>query len=130
ARFVIVTHGPIEEALAYKRRVGNTVTWYFTANCPFGSDVGAPPGGGFPVGGCFPGMVVPPEGVPEKPARGRIWCGDCAPCRTQCAWPTLPGGSVGPGGAMAGRGGGGAAGGRSRGSRLPRRPRRPKPWRG
>ena len=49
ARFVIVTQGPIEEALAYKRRVGNTMTWYSTANSPFGSDVGAPPGGGFAV---------------------------------------------------------------------------------
>ncbi|HEV8275939.1 MAG TPA: DUF899 family protein [Streptosporangiaceae bacterium] len=49
ARFVIVTPGPIEEALAYKRRVGNKMTWYSTATSPFGSDVGAPPGGGFAV---------------------------------------------------------------------------------
>jgi predicted dithiol-disulfide oxidoreductase (DUF899 family) len=49
ARFVIVTQGPIDEALDYKRRVGNTMTWYSTANSPFGSDVGAPPGGGFAV---------------------------------------------------------------------------------
>jgi predicted dithiol-disulfide oxidoreductase (DUF899 family) len=49
ARFVIVTQGPIDEALVYKRRVGNTMTWYSTANSPFGSDVGAPPGGGFAV---------------------------------------------------------------------------------
>jgi predicted dithiol-disulfide oxidoreductase (DUF899 family) len=49
ARFVIVTQGPIDEALAYKRRVGNAMTWYSTANSPFGSDVGAPPGGGFAV---------------------------------------------------------------------------------
>ena len=49
ARFVIVTQGPIDEALAYKRRVGNTMTWYSTANSPFGADVGAPPGGGFAV---------------------------------------------------------------------------------
>ncbi|GHB59841.1 hypothetical protein GCM10010331_54400 [Streptomyces xanthochromogenes] len=47
ARFVIVTQGPIDEALAYKRRVGNEMTWYSTANSPFGADVGAPPGGGF-----------------------------------------------------------------------------------
>ena len=46
ARFVIVTQGPIDEALAYKRRVGNAMTWYSTANSPFGADVGAPPGGG------------------------------------------------------------------------------------
>ena len=49
ARFVIVTQGPIEEALAYKRRVGNKMTWYSTASSPFGADVGAPPGGGFAV---------------------------------------------------------------------------------
>lgn len=47
ARFVVVTQGPIDEALAYKRRVGNPMTWYSTANSPFGADVGAPPGGGF-----------------------------------------------------------------------------------
>ena len=49
ARFVIVTQGPIDEALAYKRRVGNTMTWYSSANSSFASDVGAPPGGGFAV---------------------------------------------------------------------------------
>ncbi|MFZ0000237.1 MAG: DUF899 family protein [Trebonia sp.] len=40
ARFVIVTQGPIDEALAYKRRVGNKMTWYSTANSLFGSDRG------------------------------------------------------------------------------------------
>lgn len=49
ARFVIVTQGPIDEALAYKARVGNEMTWYSTADSPFGTDVGAPPGGGFQV---------------------------------------------------------------------------------
>lgn len=49
ARFVVVTQGPIDEALAYKRRVGNTMTWYSTANSTFGADVGAPPAGGFAV---------------------------------------------------------------------------------
>ncbi|MBI4944572.1 MAG: DUF899 family protein [Actinobacteria bacterium] len=49
ARFVVVTQGPIDEALAYRERVGNTMTWYSTANSPFGADVGAPPGGGFAV---------------------------------------------------------------------------------
>ena len=49
ARFVVVTQGPIGEALAYKRRVGNKMTWYSTANSPFGADVGAPAGGGFAV---------------------------------------------------------------------------------
>ena len=95
ARFVIVTHGPIEEALAYKRRVGNTVTWYFTANCPFGSDVGAPPGGGFPVGGCFQVMVLPHERFPKTRARGRIWCRYRAPCRTHVACQTVRRASVG-----------------------------------
>src|SRR4029079_14211325 len=42
ARFVIVTPGPIDEALAYKRRVGNRMDWYSTANSSFGADVGAP----------------------------------------------------------------------------------------
>ena len=49
ARFVIVTQGPIDEALAYKTRVGNKMVWYSTANSPFGADIGAPPGGGFQV---------------------------------------------------------------------------------
>jgi predicted dithiol-disulfide oxidoreductase (DUF899 family) len=49
ARFVIVTQGPIDEALAYKARVGNRIEWYSTANSPFGADMGAPPGGGFQV---------------------------------------------------------------------------------
>ncbi|MGW3541375.1 DUF899 domain-containing protein [Nocardia niigatensis] len=49
ARFVIVTQGPIDEALAYRRRVGNKMPWYSTANSPFGTDIDAPPGGGFGV---------------------------------------------------------------------------------
>jgi predicted dithiol-disulfide oxidoreductase (DUF899 family) len=49
AGFVVVTQGPIDEALAYKRKVGNTMTWYSTASSSFGTDVGAPPGGGFAV---------------------------------------------------------------------------------
>ncbi|EYT81462.1 MULTISPECIES: DUF899 domain-containing protein [unclassified Streptomyces] len=49
ARFVVVTQGPIGEALAYKRRVGNRMTWYSSADSPFGADMGAPPGGGFAV---------------------------------------------------------------------------------
>ena len=49
ARFVIVTQGPIDEALAYKEKVGNRMTWYSTADSPFGADVDAPPGGGFAV---------------------------------------------------------------------------------
>jgi predicted dithiol-disulfide oxidoreductase (DUF899 family) len=49
ARFVVVTQGPIEQALAYKKKVGNKMTWYSTANSSFGADVGAPVGGGFAV---------------------------------------------------------------------------------
>ena len=49
ARFVIVTQGPIEEALAYRELVGNRMTWYSTADSSFGTDVDAPPGGGFGV---------------------------------------------------------------------------------
>ena len=49
ARFVVVTQGPIKEALAYRERVGNRMPWYSTANSPFGTDVGAPPDGGFTV---------------------------------------------------------------------------------
>jgi len=49
ARFVVVTQGAIDEALAYKRRVGNAMTWYSTAHSSFGADVGSPPGGGFAV---------------------------------------------------------------------------------
>src|SRR6476620_10569908 len=48
-RFVIVTQGPIDDALAYKRRVGNQMDWYSTADSPFGDDMGAPLGGGFQV---------------------------------------------------------------------------------
>jgi len=44
---VIVTQGPIDAALAYAERVGNPMTWYSTADSPFGADVDAPHGGGF-----------------------------------------------------------------------------------
>jgi predicted dithiol-disulfide oxidoreductase (DUF899 family) len=47
ARFVIITPGPIEQGLAYAERVGNTMTWYSTADSPFGADVDAPLDGGF-----------------------------------------------------------------------------------
>ena len=49
ARFVIVTNGRIEEALAYKAKVGNTMDWYSSSESSFGADVDAPPGGGFGV---------------------------------------------------------------------------------
>ncbi|MGJ6123235.1 DUF899 family protein [Mycolicibacterium sp. Y3] len=49
ARFVIVTNGPIEEALAYKKRVGNKMTWYSSSESTFGADVDAGPGEGFGV---------------------------------------------------------------------------------
>ncbi|MCB0924915.1 MAG: DUF899 domain-containing protein [Mycobacterium sp.] len=49
ARFVIVTNGPIEEALAYRSRVGNRMPWYSSARSSFGADVDAPPGGEFGI---------------------------------------------------------------------------------
>ncbi len=49
ARFVIVTNGPIEEALAYKTKVGNTMDWYSSSESSFGADVDAAPGQGFAV---------------------------------------------------------------------------------
>src|SRR5689334_23323464 len=49
ARFVIVTNGPIDEALAYKTKVGNQMEWYSSSQSPFGADMGAPPGGGVGV---------------------------------------------------------------------------------
>ena len=47
ARFVIVTNGPIDEALAYKRKVGNALDWYSSSESSFGADVDAAPGEGF-----------------------------------------------------------------------------------
>src|SRR5689334_1687920 len=47
ARFVVVTNGPIEEALAYKARVGNQMQWYSSSESSFGADMGAGPGAGF-----------------------------------------------------------------------------------
>ncbi|MCV7178367.1 DUF899 domain-containing protein [Mycolicibacterium sphagni] len=49
ARFVIVTNGPISEALAYKARVGNAMDWYSSSDSTFGADVEAGPGEGFGV---------------------------------------------------------------------------------
>ena len=49
ARFVIVTNGPIDEALAYKAKVGNKMDWYSSSESSFGADVDAPPGAGFAV---------------------------------------------------------------------------------
>lgn len=47
ARFVVITQGPIDEALAYREKVGNQLDWYSTAGSDFGADVDAPPDGGF-----------------------------------------------------------------------------------
>ena len=49
ARFVIVTNGPIEEALAYKQKVGNRMAWYSSSESTFGADMDAPSNGGFAV---------------------------------------------------------------------------------
>ncbi len=45
ARFVVVTNGPIEEALAYRDKVGNRMDWYSSSESSFGTDVDAAPGG-------------------------------------------------------------------------------------
>lgn len=47
ARFVVVTQGSIDEALAYRHRVGNPMSWYSTSESTFGADVGAPKDAGF-----------------------------------------------------------------------------------
>ena len=52
ARFVIVTNGPIDEALAYRRKVGNRMQWYSSSQSPFGADMDAPPERGL-RGQCF-----------------------------------------------------------------------------
>lgn len=49
ARMVIVTNGPIDQALAYKSKVGNKMEWYSSSESSFGADVDAPPGEGFAV---------------------------------------------------------------------------------
>lgn len=49
ARFVVVTAGPIDEALAYRSKVGNTMTWYSSSQSSFAADVDAAPGTGFAV---------------------------------------------------------------------------------
>ena len=49
ARFVVVTNGPIDEALAYREKVGNRMEWYSAAGTSFGADVDAAPGEGFGV---------------------------------------------------------------------------------
>src|SRR6201991_4002691 len=49
ARFVIVTNGPIDEALAYKAKVGNKMEWYSSSESSFAADVDAPPAGAFAV---------------------------------------------------------------------------------
>jgi predicted dithiol-disulfide oxidoreductase (DUF899 family) len=47
ARFVVVTNGPIDEALAYRAKVGNQMDWYSAAGSSFGADVDAAPNEGF-----------------------------------------------------------------------------------
>jgi predicted dithiol-disulfide oxidoreductase (DUF899 family) len=49
ARFVIVTTGPIDEAVAYRSKVGNRMEWYSSSESPFSADMDAAPGGGFGV---------------------------------------------------------------------------------
>ena len=49
AHFVVVTNGPIDEALAYKHKVGNTMDWYSSSDSSFGADMDAAPGEGFAI---------------------------------------------------------------------------------
>ena len=49
ARMVIVTNGPIDDALAYKAKVGNKMQWYSSSESSFGADVDAAPGEGYAV---------------------------------------------------------------------------------
>ncbi|MEZ0340836.1 DUF899 domain-containing protein [Mycobacterium sp. pV006] len=49
ARFVVVTAGPIDEVLAYRTKVGNTMAWYSSSQSSFAADVDAAPGTGFAV---------------------------------------------------------------------------------
>lgn len=49
ARFVVVTNGPIEEALRYRAKVGNTMEWFSSSESSFGADVDAGPNEGFAV---------------------------------------------------------------------------------
>lgn len=46
-RSIRAREGEIEEALAYKAKVGNTMEWYSSSESSFGADVGAPTGAGF-----------------------------------------------------------------------------------
>lgn len=47
ARFVVVTNAEIGEALAYRDRVGNQMSWFSAAGTGFGAEMDAPEGGGF-----------------------------------------------------------------------------------
>ncbi len=47
ARFVIVTNGRIDEAIAYRNKVGNRMDWYSSSESSFGADVDAAPNEGF-----------------------------------------------------------------------------------
>src|SRR6185437_3290156 len=72
ARFVIVTNGPIEEALAYRDKVGNRMQWYSSSESSFGADMDAAPGDGFAVIDRLPWgrqeeWQDSPEGWPQRP---------------------------------------------------------------
>ncbi|WP_251455441.1 DUF899 family protein [Microbacterium sp. Marseille-Q6648] len=49
ARFVIVANAPLDEAMAYREKVGNRMDWYSAAGSTFGPDMDAAPGEGFAV---------------------------------------------------------------------------------
>lgn len=49
ARFVVMTHGAMEEIRAYKAKVGNRMEWYSTAGTSLSDDLDASPAQGYAV---------------------------------------------------------------------------------
>ncbi len=93
ARFVIVTNGPIDEALAYKAKVGNKMEWYSSAGSSFGADVDAPPRVRDSESMSFCATAIPST-APGTPT-------DAAPSNSATRSPHRPA-AVGPAGGVAG----------------------------
>lgn len=65
ARFVVVTQGSIDQALAYREKVGNRMPWYSTSRSSFGADMDAPPGeGSRSTSSCERGIASSARGTP------------------------------------------------------------------
>ncbi|UGU33664.1 DUF899 domain-containing protein [Mycolicibacterium smegmatis] len=75
ARFVVVTNGPIDEALRYRAKVGNMMEWYSSSESSFGADVDAAPGEGFAVNVFLrvPDPAGDPDSDPKKDKVYRTW---------------------------------------------------------